>query len=325
MEFHFVNVGHGDCTFVSFPSGRLAMIDINNTKSLPEADVVALAEAKGMSVDLFKSAQLAPGARSWKAHYESLLADPVDYYRQHFDGVPVFRYIQSHPDMDHMGGLHRFFWQEKIPLLNFWDIHHEKKMSESDFEASPHQYVDWLTYELMRLGRGPDESALTVIRNRRGSSGQYWTDDDVRVLAPTTTLEAIADATENWNIASQVLRFEYAGRSIILPGDAENAAWTDIVAGVDPQFLNCDILKAAHHGRDSGYHDQAVSSMDPSIVVVSVGKKPATDASEDYKAKGATVLSTRYHGSIHVKVWYDGEVWVYDGSGNRIASLPSLS
>ncbi|HKP99795.1 MAG TPA: hypothetical protein VJ735_05640 [Actinomycetes bacterium] len=27
---HFLNVGHGDCTFVDLPSGRLMMIDINN-------------------------------------------------------------------------------------------------------------------------------------------------------------------------------------------------------------------------------------------------------------------------------------------------------
>lgn len=27
LEIHFLNVGHGDCTFAKFPSGRLALID----------------------------------------------------------------------------------------------------------------------------------------------------------------------------------------------------------------------------------------------------------------------------------------------------------
>ena len=47
---HFLNVGHGDCTFIELPSGRLMMIDINNSKSLPEADKVALAEARHVSI-----------------------------------------------------------------------------------------------------------------------------------------------------------------------------------------------------------------------------------------------------------------------------------
>jgi len=29
LVIHFLNVGHGDCTFIELPSGRLMMIDIN--------------------------------------------------------------------------------------------------------------------------------------------------------------------------------------------------------------------------------------------------------------------------------------------------------
>jgi hypothetical protein len=117
---HFLNVGHGDCTFIELPSGRLMMIDISNSKSLPETDKEALAARKGISVREFAGAAgLRLGRRSWQEYYESLLVDPYDYYQDHFRGKPVFRYLQSHPDMDHMSGLHRFFWLEKVPLLNF--------------------------------------------------------------------------------------------------------------------------------------------------------------------------------------------------------------
>jgi competence protein ComEC len=33
LRIHFLNVGHGDCTIISHPSGRLTMIDINNSKT----------------------------------------------------------------------------------------------------------------------------------------------------------------------------------------------------------------------------------------------------------------------------------------------------
>src|SRR6478672_5083667 len=85
MKIHFLNVGHGDCTFIELPSGRLMMIDINNSKSLPEADIEALAESKGMSKMTFKSIQLIEGKfRSWEEYYKALLVDPADYYNEHF-------------------------------------------------------------------------------------------------------------------------------------------------------------------------------------------------------------------------------------------------
>lgn len=45
LEIHFLSVGHGDCTIIQFPSGRVMMIDINNSKTLPDDDVVARAES----------------------------------------------------------------------------------------------------------------------------------------------------------------------------------------------------------------------------------------------------------------------------------------
>ena len=63
---HFLNVGHGDCTFIELPCGRLMMIDINNSKSLPETDKEALAARKGISTLEFAGAGLRLGRRSWQ-------------------------------------------------------------------------------------------------------------------------------------------------------------------------------------------------------------------------------------------------------------------
>src|SRR5258708_26973264 len=84
LVLHFLNVGHGDCTFIELPSGRLMMIDINNSKSLPDTDKLALAAAKGVSALEFAGAGLRLGSRSWQQYYESLLVDPYDYSQDHF-------------------------------------------------------------------------------------------------------------------------------------------------------------------------------------------------------------------------------------------------
>jgi beta-lactamase superfamily II metal-dependent hydrolase len=320
LTLHFLNVGHGDCTFVEFPSGRLAMIDINNSKSLPEDDIDALAEARGLSRWQFKAARLVEAKRTWEEYYKSLLVDPYDYYVENFSGRPIFRYIQTHPDMDHMSGLHRFFWQEKVPFSCFWDVAHNKECEESSFNNSPYSWLDWLVYQVLRSGNGPDDSEHTVIKNLRGATGHYWTDDNIQILSPTKELIEACNNKDSYNDCSYVLKITHAGRSVILPGDAEGPSW-DSMLDLGTDALKCDLLKASHHGRKSGYDEDAVDAMSPDAVICSVGKKPSTDASDQYASHGAKVLSTRYHGTITVKIWDDGDIWIDDHKGDRIHTI----
>ena len=56
-------------------------------------------------------------------------------------------------------------------------------------------------------------------------------------------------------------------------------------------------------------------------VICSVGKKPDTDAADEYASHGAAVLPTRYHGTIKVKVWDDGDIWITNHKGERIHTI----
>lgn len=326
LKIHFLNVGHGDCTIVEHPSGRITMIDINNSKSLSDGDIDALAAHQGLTASAFKSARMIEGRyRSWEDYYKSLLVDPADYFRSIAPGASVFRYIQTHPDMDHLSGLHRFFWEDRIPLSNFWDVDHRKELDEDSFVNSPYSYADWLVYRLLRHGfePGPDGSPQRgthkVICNLRGASAQYWADDGIEVLSPTAGLIAECEKSEQYNDCSYVIKISHAGRTVILPGDAEESAWLSILDGVDD--IRCDILKASHHGRESGYHEGAVDAMSPEVVICSVGKKPSTDASDEYAGHGAAVLSTRYHGTITATIWDDGHIWIENPKDERIYTI----
>ncbi len=322
LTLHFLNVGHGDCTFIELPSGRLMMIDINNSKSFPEQDVEALAENKGLSIARFRSGSKGLfEAWSWEEYYRSLLVDPYDYYSEHFKGRPIFRYIQTHPDMDHMSGLHRFFWLEQVPLENFWDVAHTRKRTKETFDESRYSWNDWLTYLQLRLGKGRDGSEHRVIKNLRGATGQFWTDDEIEVLSPTSGLITACNAQDEYNDCSYVLKITHANRTVILPGDAESPAWTSMLDALGADSLKCDVLKASHHGRNTGYAEDAVKTMAPDIVICSVGKKPDTDASDKYASHGAKVLSTRYSGTITVTIKDDGKVIVRDRSDEKIAGL----
>ncbi len=108
------------------------------------------------------------------------------------------------------------------------------------------------------------------------------------------------------NDVSLVLRVHHAGRSILLPGDAEELAWDGMVDFYGAR-LKSDFLKASHHGRDTGYHQSAVKLIAPELTIVSVGMKPDTDASNKYRQQtGKRVPSTRYHGNIKIEIEDNG-------------------
>src|ERR1044072_7031384 len=192
IKLHFLNVGHGDCTIIEHESGRLTMIDINNSTTLPDADEIALAENKGLSLGAFKASSLT--TRSWEDYYKGKLVDPIEYWRANFSGRSLFRYIQTHPDMDHMGGLAGLFWTEKVHLENFWDIEHSKTHVEADFNnGGPHNWVDWLAYKVLRGGSYGPDGEHKVHKKERGHAGEFWTSDGLTILSPTTELADYCD------------------------------------------------------------------------------------------------------------------------------------
>ncbi len=299
LRVHFLNVGDGDCTVIEHPSGRLTMVDINNGATVDCATTVELLQAYGLTVESF--VQELKSGKTWleplaQRGYSIELANPLAFLRSRYPGCSLFRYIQSHPHLDHMRGL-KELTGSGVALLNFWDTDHA-------YEPDLQNDSDTATWEeYQRLRKSSDDPR--VLRKTRGAEGPYWNQeedgrpggDGIDILAPTAELAAAADAGGNPNNHSYVLRISYAGKSIVLGGDAESAVWEDVY-GVYDWRLKCDILKASHHGRDSGYHQPSVKAMSPTYTVVSVGKKPETDASNKYRQYSENVWSTRWKGTI---------------------------
>ena len=91
--------------------------------------------------------------------------------------------------MDHMSGLHRFFWLEKVPLENFWDVSHNKQLSKESFDHGPYNYQDWLTYLQLRAGKGlqgPDGTSAST-RSSRISEGSAASPGPTTASAARTT------------------------------------------------------------------------------------------------------------------------------------------
>jgi beta-lactamase superfamily II metal-dependent hydrolase len=304
LKIWFLNVGHGDCTIIEHPSGRITMIDINNSQSYDEdsqKELVAEETAKHLNAL----------AASYAADSEMKreLTDPIAFFKQQFGNRSLFRFILTHPDMDHMRGIKNLF--EQVEVVNFWDTSNTKP-TPSFWKSGDRS--DWEFYQTQRRSaknyvRGSQVYAFA--REDDGSLGG----DGLTILSPTSGIIQSCNEREFWNDISVVLRLDYAGKSFIFPGDAEAGAWDQMVAHYG-DGLKADLLKASHHGRDSGFHTKAIQAIAPNCVVTSVGRKPTTDAHTKYKYHAGSVFSTRYYGNIYFEVYPDGS-WFWQAERNQ--------
>ena len=122
--------------------------------------------------------------------------NPISYMSDH--GISsIFRYVQTHPDMDHMDGIEALF--HKFSPTNFWDTGNTKEMRASGWEGSPYRESDWKFYKNLR-DTDPEEEPkrLTLYSGARGHYYNQGSDgtgggDGLHVLAPTKELVAAAN------------------------------------------------------------------------------------------------------------------------------------
>ena len=102
---HFLNVNDGDCHIIQHHSGHTSVIDVCNAYT--EQSLVEAAGTEYVAKSLGVS-----GNFNQKANP----TNPIDYLKNLNTGS-IFRYIQTHPDMDHMDGIAALF--KSFSVINF--------------------------------------------------------------------------------------------------------------------------------------------------------------------------------------------------------------
>lgn len=139
---HFLNVKQGDCSVIRHNSERITVIDVCNATPVDaptaESTPMIVLDERGIS-----------GNFQQKKHP----VNPISYLRDH--GIDsIFRYIQTHPDMDHMDGIKALF--DEFRPLNFWDTDNTKEIEDTSWSNSPYNEEDWKFYKNLRDTK-PDE------------------------------------------------------------------------------------------------------------------------------------------------------------------------
>ncbi|MDD5147145.1 MAG: hypothetical protein PHV63_01150 [Candidatus Daviesbacteria bacterium] len=275
VRIHFLNVGSGDCTIVHFPYREVK----NN-----QGQVIKTKEERITFIDL--------NHYDDQAEYENVL----NYYKNSNDFrdtngklKPIFRFICSHPHMDHIYGLSKLFNDTELEIINFWDLEHEFVPEDLDYNE---QYQnDWETYQEIRKGY-----TLRIIKTyREDSPRNYWKDyeDRITILSPSLKLIKMAHYNEDGSKKEQVeidemsyaLLIRVNNKKIILGGDGQERVWNDIFENCKEEIAGCSVLKASHHGHESGFHEEAIKIMKPQFIVFSNSKQEdeQNGASDKYK------------------------------------------
>jgi beta-lactamase superfamily II metal-dependent hydrolase len=264
LKIHFLNVGKGNCTVIKLPSERLMVVDIDNSRINDDDDV---------------------------------LQCPIDFLNRTYPNESIFRFILTHPDMDHMSGLYDLDKERKIH--NFWDTPHEKEMDLDRMQIGGYSRNDWLAYQKLRKASSEPKDLKLFQGGERLS---YWKEDGIKVLGPSNEMVRKAIETEEFNHLSYVLKIVHEGVSILLGGDATKEAWRDILAYHGADELKANVFLAPHHGSPQNIEKDVFKHIDPQFVVVSDHRGHSYDYTYYNSLAKERVYSTKHFGNVHIEV-----------------------
>ncbi len=182
--------------------------------------------------------------------------NPIEYIES-FNESSIFRFILTHPDMDHMDGIKDLF--ERFSPTNFWDTDNEE---EKDFEeGSPYNPDDWEFYKSLRDNKNSSDPKRLVMY--AGYKGKYYNQneeeqdggDGLHILSPTVEIIHEANESKDYNDSSYVILYWAAGGKILIPGDAQEKTWEHLINNYEDDIKDCKILLAPHHGRKLDNYD----------------------------------------------------------------------
>lgn len=239
-KIHLLNTKPGDCTIIQHVSGRVSMIDICDGN-----DYVAPSSHPAYST-------VEEGKKSGFVMCQST-TNPIAY-AQDLGLGKLWRFILTHPDMDHLDGFDNLM--NEIGTTVYWDSGAKRSKPSFD-EGCPFLEEDWDRYETVSAAA---EAGITVLHNLAGAKFKFANEneagksggDGLYILAPDKELLNDPDLEDDVNEGSYVILYRSVGGRILLPGDAHDAAWNYIVKNYAADVGNCSFMLAPHHGRDSG-------------------------------------------------------------------------
>jgi competence protein ComEC len=301
---HFLNVRQGDCTWIQHADGKNTVVDVCNGR-----DTVTEGVLTAFLREMIEKAEAVKGLRG-NFRQKDYPVNPIDYLKS-FGVTSVFRFILTHPDMDHMDGIAQLF-QEFSPT-NFWDTDNTKEMD--DFDESRYSLDDWELYQSLRDGKPTTQpKRLTLLS---GATGPYYNQGDngatggngLYVLAPTAQIVSDANTCGDFNDCSYVLLYRVGDKRVVIGGDSHDVSWEHILSTHREDIEGIDLLIAPHHGRKSDRSYDFLDVLQPKLTFFGIARSDHLGYSA-WRDRGLEVM-TNNQGNCFVVDFTDGRADVH--------------
>lgn len=290
LEIYFLDVGQGDCTLIKFPDGKNMLIDggKNDEKVKTELDKYLTIDSKKLKIDYC---------------------------------------VATHPDEDHIGSLSYVYENYDVgysfrPYVSCGcevDVDDGFVPENGAAEVNTSAYVRYL--EAVYAERTPYEYFLngSDFSNSVKSGDKTYTYSVDFVLPYADTVGGFTKFTDS-NDYSAVIIIEYCGVKIMFTGDinydgGSKSTERRIVAAYEsnPLYLNCDILKVAHHGSETSTCVEFLNAVKPEYAVISCGianeyGHPARGLLDRLIADNCLISRTDLQGTVKFSVTKDGVI-----------------
>lgn len=279
------DVYKGSCVFVRSPNGYLFLIDCDRTAGFSPVRYIGQHEVGG--------------ARKWK-------------------GYELAKFTLTHHHGDHLEDIESLLqWKPCILLKPEGDQEYWDNVSQAN--------QAWARELILAFKQGFANYAITATEVPDWGMELFETS--------LSTAEAVAissSANSVTNNASRITVLEYRGKKITIPGDLEKEGWYTLLedegrgVALASALEGTDVYVAPHHGHRSGYCQDIVDIMEPSVVVASVESgNPYVDSRysrEEYvsgivdtgdSSKIYRLITTRNYGSVFIDINASGDLSIH--------------
>ena len=324
LQVHFLDVGQGDSILILFPDGKDMLIDCGTTRG-----------------------------GSWEA---------VDEYMDDYVTDGQLDYLMlTHTDKDHVGYLPDVLEKYDVDTVFMPNVLSEPSGTQSserlqaeidaldqnkvgmftdDDTVSSNTYAEFFIAALSEpdceiiLTVDPDEDTNSIVITDDGVQDPGSPDEDatyrLTFYCPTEEYYASSDLSDasDINAVSPVGILEYNDVRIVLTGDSNEI--NEPIVAERLGYLDCDVLKVAHHGSESSSLEIFLEAVDCEYAVISCGagnkyKHPTQAALDRLIEDGMTIYRTDNNGNIVLTVDKNGEMTFtpereVDQSVNRVGA-----
>jgi competence protein ComEC len=263
-RIHFLNVLEGDCNIIQHDSARISVIDVSNASDDDDTRQELAVRSSAARQAMFSRTQVPAGKKDYK---QKLSPDNPIAYLKKWNISEIWRFIVTHPDMDHLDGVKDLF--DSFSIFNTWAPPNKCEKTFSDSSNGGYNKEDWEFYLKIKDKKYTQTNTKEYLHDDVNS---FYKEDYITILSPTQKLIDAADECGDYNDASYVLLYTPPKKNggiwkILFAGDSHNASWEHILKHHRNKISNIDILIAPHHGRDSGRSYEFLDVLTPTITL----------------------------------------------------------